>query len=54
MAITLTTAKVTPAALRAMRLIAAATGEKQSLAVQRVLEAEAVRLGVLSAKRTTA
>jgi hypothetical protein len=54
MAITLTTAKMTPAALQAARLIAAATGEKQSLAVQRVLEAEAVRLGVLKAKKAAA
>lgn len=54
MAISLITAKVTPAALQAARLIAAATGEKQCEAVQRVLEAEAVRLGVLRAKGTAA
>jgi hypothetical protein len=41
----LTTAKLTPAALQAVRLIAAKTGEKQYEVAQRVLEAEARRLG---------
>jgi hypothetical protein len=44
MATRLVTAKMTPAALRLVRLIAAATGEKQFQVLDRLLEAEALRL----------
>ncbi len=44
----LTTSKLTPEALQAARLIAAKTGEKQYEVVQRVLVAEARKLGLLS------
>jgi hypothetical protein len=47
MPLRLTTTKLTPAALQAVRLIAAKTGEKQYEVAQRVLEAEARRLGLL-------
>jgi hypothetical protein len=47
MPVRLTTAKLTPATLQAARLIAAKTGEKQYEVAQRVLEAEARRLGLL-------
>ena len=47
MAVQLITTKITPTALQAARLIAAKTGEKQYEAVQRVLEDEARRLGLL-------
>ena len=46
MATRLVTAKMTPAALRLVRLIAAATGEKQYQVMARLLEAEARRLGL--------
>jgi hypothetical protein len=46
----LTTAKMTPAALRLVRLIAAATGEKQYAALERLLKAEAARLGLNGAR----
>jgi hypothetical protein len=46
MPVRLITTKLTPAALRLIRLIAAATGERQYEALDRVLRAEAARLGV--------
>ena len=42
----LVTAKMTHAALRLVRLIAAATGETQYGVLTRLLEAEAARLGL--------
>jgi hypothetical protein len=42
----LITAKITPDALRLLRLIAAATGEKQYGALDRILAAEASKLGL--------
>lgn len=45
------TMKVKPAALTAARLVAAKTGVKQYEAVQRVLEAEARRLGLLGSEK---
>jgi hypothetical protein len=42
----LITAKMTPTAQRLVRLIAAATGERHYQALERVLKAEAVRLGL--------
>ena len=42
----LITAKITPHALRLIRLVAAATGEKQYEVMARLLEAEARRLGL--------
>ena len=46
----LITAKMTPAALRLIRLIAAATGETQYAALERLLKAEAERLGLGTAR----
>jgi hypothetical protein len=42
----LITSKITPYALRLLRLIAAATGEKQYAVLERVLRTEAERHGV--------
>jgi len=44
MAENLITAKITPKALRLLRLIAALTGEKQYEVLERLLEKEAARL----------
>lgn len=46
----LITTKLTPTALRLIRLIAAATGEKQYAALERVLQNEANRLGLGTAR----
>jgi hypothetical protein len=46
MAAQLVTAKMTPGALRLVRLIAAATGEKQYEVLIRLLAVEAGRLGL--------
>lgn len=43
------TTKITPGALRLLRLIAAATGERQYGAMERVLQAEWARLQVSTA-----
>ena len=47
----LVTAKMTHAALRLVRLIAAATGETQYGVLTRLLEAEAARLGLADTER---
>lgn len=46
MAESLTTSKMTPSALRLLRLIAASTGEKQYQVLDRLLAAEAERLAL--------
>jgi hypothetical protein len=51
MAEELITAKMTPDALRLVRLIAAATGERQYEVFRRVLEKEAKRLGIAAKGR---
>jgi hypothetical protein len=50
MAAELISAKITPQALKAARLIAAASEEHLYEAMERVLVAEAVRLGILRPK----
>lgn len=47
----LITTKITPSALQAARMVAAKTGEKQYEAIQRVLTAECVRLGLVKTQR---
>ena len=46
MPVRLITTKLTPVALRLIRLIAASTGEKQYEALERLLKEEAARIGV--------
>lgn len=48
------THKISPQALQSARLIAAKTGERQYQAVERVLAAEARKLGLTAAKPSRA
>ena len=50
MAIKLITSKMTPDALRLLRMIAAASGDKQYKVLDRLLMAEAKLLGLLDKK----